>query len=55
MQTLNNRKRTFTLMREDLIYIENYRRVYKRVLRETKKRENDRHIVESTDRMRTMW
>jgi len=24
MQTLNNRKRTFTLMREDLIYIENY-------------------------------
>jgi hypothetical protein len=37
MQTLNNLKRTFTLTREDLIYIENYQRVYKRVLREAKK------------------
>jgi hypothetical protein len=37
MQTLNNLKRTFTLMREDLIYIDNYQTVYKRVLREAKK------------------
>jgi len=36
MQTLNNLK-TFTLMREDQIYIENYQRIYKRVLREAKK------------------
>jgi len=36
MQTLNNLKRTFTLTREDLIYIENYQRIYKRVLREAK-------------------
>jgi hypothetical protein len=37
MQTLNNLKRTFTLTREDLIYIENYQRMYKRILREAKK------------------
>jgi len=37
MQTLNNLKRTFTLTREDLIDIENYQRIYKRVLREAKK------------------
>jgi len=36
MQTLNNLKRTFTFTREDLIYKENYLRVYKRVLREAK-------------------
>jgi hypothetical protein len=46
MQTLNNLKRTFTFTREDLIYIENYQIVYKRALREAKKRENDRHVIE---------
>jgi hypothetical protein len=55
MQTLNNLKRTFTLTREDLIYIENYQRLYKRVLREDKKQENDRYVIESTDRTRAMW
>jgi hypothetical protein len=37
LQTLNNLKRSFTLTREDLIYIENYQGMYKRVLREDKK------------------
>jgi hypothetical protein len=37
MQTLNNLKRTFSLMREDLIYIENCQRINKKVLREAKK------------------
>ena len=46
MQTLNNVKRTFTLTREDDIYIENYQRIYKRVLREAKKRENGRNVIE---------
>jgi len=55
MKTLNNLKRTFTLTREDLIYIENYQRIYKKVLREAKKRENDSYVIESTDRMKTMW
>jgi hypothetical protein len=55
LQTLNNMKRTFTLTRENLIYKENDKRVYKRVLREAKKRENDRYVIESTDRTRVMW
>ena len=55
MQTLNNLKRTFTLMSEDRIYIENYQRIYKRVLRETKKLENDRYVIESLDRTKAMW
>jgi len=38
MQTLNNLKRTFTLTREALIYIEKYQRIYKIVLREAKKK-----------------
>ena len=37
MQILNNLKRTFTLTREALIYIEKYQRMYQRVLKEAKK------------------
>jgi hypothetical protein len=55
MQTLNNLKRTFTLMREALTYIEKYQRIYKRVLREAKKRDNDRNVTESADSSKAMW
>jgi hypothetical protein len=37
-----NLKRTATLRDEALVYIANYQKIYKRVLREAKKRENDR-------------
>jgi hypothetical protein len=55
MQTLNNLKRTFTLRREALIYTEKYKKMYKRVLREAKKRDNDRYLRESVDRTKSMW
>ena len=38
LQTLNNLKRTVTLTDEAVIYIANYQRMYKRVLREAKKK-----------------
>jgi hypothetical protein len=47
MQTLNNLKRMFTLTREALIYIEKYQRIYKRVLKEAKKRDNDSYVIVS--------
>jgi hypothetical protein len=55
MQTLINLKRTFTLTREALIYIEKYQRIYKRVLKEAKKTDNDRFVIESVDRTKAMW
>jgi hypothetical protein len=66
MQILNNLKRTFTLTREALIYIEKYQRIYNRVLKEAKKkrerererereRNNDRYGIESMDKTKTMW
>jgi hypothetical protein len=42
-------------MDEALIYIANYQRIYKRVLREAKKRDNDRYITQSTDKLKVMW
>jgi hypothetical protein len=38
LQTLNNLKRTVTLMDEALIFIANYQRIYTRALREAKKK-----------------
>jgi hypothetical protein len=37
LQTLNNIKRTVTLMVEALVFIANYQRIYKRMFNETKK------------------
>ena len=42
-------------MRQAVIYIEKYQRIYKRVLREAKKRDNDRYVRESLDRTKVMW
>jgi hypothetical protein len=46
LQTLNNLKRTVTLMDEALVYIANCQRIHKRVLKEAKKEENDRFVIE---------
>jgi len=42
-------------MREAVTYIEKYQRIYKRVLREAKKRDNDRYVRESVDRTKVIW
>jgi hypothetical protein len=55
LQTLNNLKRTVTLTDEALVYIANYQRICKRVLKEAKKRENDRYVIESANRPKAMW
>jgi hypothetical protein len=55
LQTLNNLKRTVTLTDEALVYIANYQRIYERVLKEAKERENDRYVIESANRPKAMW
>jgi len=50
MKVLNNLKRTYTLRREDLNYITEYQRILKKILKEAKKRDNDRFVIESKDR-----
>jgi hypothetical protein len=42
-------------MDEALVYIANYQRIYKRVLKEAKKGENDRYVIESANRPKAMW
>ena len=48
-------KRKFTLTREAVDYIKIYQKIYKGVLREAKKKDNDRYVMESTDKPKAMW
>jgi hypothetical protein len=44
-----------TLSRKSKQYIENYNRIYKRVLKEAKRRENDRLLLKATNKSKTIW
>ena len=55
LQTLNSLKRTVTLTDEALTYIDNYQRIYKKVIREAKKRKNDVYVTESVDKSKAIW
>ena len=55
LQTLNSLKRTVTLTDEALTYIDNYQRIYKKVIREAKKRKNDVYVTESVDKSKAVW
>jgi hypothetical protein len=46
MNMLNNQKKTYTLKKRDLAYINKYQKVYKKILKEAKKkRDNDRFVM----------
>jgi len=55
MEMLNNPKRKFTLTNEVLGYIKKYQSIYKRVLKETKKRDNDMYVTEAANKTNAMW
>jgi hypothetical protein len=45
MRFLNSLKRTTNISRESLEYIKRYQIIYRKVLKEAKKRENDRFVT----------
>ena len=55
MKMLNNMKRRFTLTSEVLGYTKKYQSIYKRVLKEAKKRDNDRYVTEAANKTKAMW
>ena len=42
-------------MSEVLGYIKKYQSIYKRVLKETKKRDNDMYVTEAANKTNAMW
>jgi len=55
MRFLNSLKRRFNLSREAQAYIKKYQITYKKVLKETKKRENDRLIGKASNKTKKIW
>jgi hypothetical protein len=55
MKWLNSLKKRITLKSETLGYINNYNKTYKKVLKEAKKRDNDRYVTETPNKTKAMW
>jgi hypothetical protein len=55
VRLLNELKKYMTISRRSKQYIDNYNRIYKRVLKEAKRRENDRLLLKATNKSKTIW
>ena len=55
MKMLNNLKREFTLIREDLEHIKNIKKCTKEYYRKKKKKDNDRYVTEASNKTKAMW
>jgi len=55
LRLLCNIKRSMNLSMKSLKHIQNYQRIYRKVLTEAKKREADRLILSATNKNKTLW
>ncbi|PNF13688.1 hypothetical protein B7P43_G15271 [Cryptotermes secundus] len=55
MSWLNSLQKRTNLTGKEWEYIHKYRMIYKRIIKEAKKRENDRHIANAKNKTRAMW
>jgi hypothetical protein len=50
MQLLDSQRKTTVMKKKDLEYIEQYRKIYRRVIQETKRRKNNNYISSSKNK-----
>ena len=55
MRLLDKQRKTIIMEKKDLEYIEQYRKIYKRVIEEAKRRENDNYISSSKNKVKATW
>ena len=55
MRLLDNQRKTTVMEKKDLEYIEQYRKIYKRVIQEAKRRENNNHISSAKNKSKAAW
>jgi uncharacterized protein YktA (UPF0223 family) len=55
MQFLNTLRKATNLTRETQDYINRYRVIYKRVIREAKNRENDGYVLNAKNNRKAVW
>jgi hypothetical protein len=52
---LNSLEKKIINTRENQAYISKYRMIFKRVIKEAKKRESDRYVANATNKTKAMW
>jgi hypothetical protein len=55
MLLLDNQRKTTVMEEKDLEYVENYRKIYKKVIKEAKKKENDGYINNASNKSKGAW
>jgi len=55
MQLLDNQSKTIVIKKKDLEYIEQYRKIYRRVIQEAKRRENNNRISSAKNKSKAAW
>ena len=55
VRLINKIKNHLPLSEDTRLYYETYSKIYKRVIKEAKKRENDRFILQATNKPKAMW
>jgi hypothetical protein len=55
MRLLDKQKRTTTMKHTDVKYVELYKKIYKRVIQEAKRMENNDYINRATNKSKAAW
>jgi hypothetical protein len=55
MQLLDNQRKTTVMKEKDLECIEHYRKIYRRVIKEVKRRENNSYINSAKNKSKAAW
>ena len=55
MRLIDKQRKTTIMEKKDLKYIEQYRKIYRRVIQEAKRRENDNYIRSSKNKVKATW
>jgi hypothetical protein len=55
MRLLDKQRKTTVIKKKDLEYIGQYRKIYRRVIQEAKRRENENYVSSATNKSKAAW
>jgi hypothetical protein len=55
MRILDKQRKEMELGKEDCQFIKNYRKIYRKVINEAKKRDNDNYIANAKNKTKATW
>jgi hypothetical protein len=55
VRLLDNQKNTTVMKKRDLEYVDHYRKIYRRVIKEAKRRKNNSYISSTKNKSKAAW